>query len=91
MLSKDMDIFRVRPDTSIKVGSVRFNEKDLSSELNFMAALKNSVKGLGDGAYSVHPADGLFARFSLASHSVMLERRSENTGAMMPCWKNFDV
>jgi hypothetical protein len=90
MLSSNMDIFRVRPDKSIKVGSIRLNKKSLSSESELMAALKDSVKDLDDGMYSVHPADKMFARFKLTSNSIKLERRSENTGVMMPCWNNFE-
>lgn len=85
-----MDIFRVRPDKSTKVGSVIFDEKSLKSESNLVAALKGSVKNMDDGAYSVHPANRMFARFDLANHMIKLERRSENTGVMMPCWKDFE-
>jgi hypothetical protein len=88
---REMGIFRVKLDNSTKVGSIQFDEKNLKSEAELMAALKDSVKNLDDGMYSVHPNDGLFARFKLIDHSIQrLERSSEHTGAIMPCWNNFE-
>jgi methionine synthase II (cobalamin-independent) len=88
---REMDIFRVRFDSKTKVGSIQFNEKNLRSEAELMAALKDSVKDLDDGMYSVHPNDGLFARFEIINHAIpKLEKLSEHTGAIMPCWNNFE-
>lgn len=88
---KEMDIFRVRSDNSTKVGSIRLNEKNLKSESELMIALKDTVKDLDDGMYSIHPAGGLFARFKLIDHAILkLERWSENTGTVMPCWNYFE-
>lgn len=88
---KEMDIFRVRSDSKTKVGTIQFNEKNLKSETELMVALKDSVKNLDDGMYSVHPNDGLFARFKLIDHAILkLERLSENTGVIMPCWNYFE-
>lgn len=89
MVSNDMGIFRVRGGSSSKVGSIILNEKSIRSESGLMAALKDIVKDMDDGAYSVHPANTLFARFKLINNSIRLERRSQNTGTMMPCWNNF--
>ncbi|MBW2991688.1 hypothetical protein KY345_00540 [Candidatus Woesearchaeota archaeon] len=89
--SREMDIFRVRPDNKTKVSSIRLGEKDLRSESSLRAALKHNVKDLDDGMYSVHPANALFARFELINHSISrLERWSENTGILMPCWNYFE-
>jgi hypothetical protein len=86
-----MDIFRVRLDSKTKVGSIQFNEKSLKSEAELISALKDSVKNLDDGMYSVHPNDRLFARFKLVDHAILkLERLSENTGILMPCWNHFE-
>ncbi|MBW2991640.1 hypothetical protein KY345_00300 [Candidatus Woesearchaeota archaeon] len=86
-----MDIFRVRLDNKTKVGSIMLDEKDMRSESKMMAALKDSVKNLDDGMYSVHPDNALFARFNLINQSIpKLERWSENTGILMPCWNNFE-
>lgn len=86
-----MNIFRIKLDSKTKVGSIQFNEKNLKSEAELMAALKDSVKDLDDGMYSVHPNDGLFARFKLADHAILrLERSSEHTGVIMPCWNHFE-
>jgi hypothetical protein len=89
--SKDMGIFKVRLDSKTKVGAVQFSEKSLKSEAEIIIALKDNVKDLDDGMYSVHPNNELFARFNLVDHKILkLEKWSENTGAAMPCWNYFD-
>jgi hypothetical protein len=88
---REMEIFRVRLDARTKVGSIKFNEKNLKSEAELITALNDSIKELEDGMYSVHPSDGLFARFRLTNHTILkLEKLSENTGITMPCWNYFE-
>jgi len=89
--NKDMDIFRIGLDSKTKVGSIKFNEKNLKSEAELIIALNDNVKNLEDGMYSVHPNDMLFARFKLIDHIILkLEKLSENTGITMPCWNHFE-
>jgi len=89
VIGKKLDIFFSKFDNPVKVSSVRFNEKDLKSEADFIDAVQKVVKEMDSGTYTIHHNDGLFARFDLKKKQVNLHRWSENTEMRMPCWDYF--
>lgn len=91
IIGKELDIFFNKFDSSTKVRTIKFAEKDLKSEADFITALQKVMKKSDNGAYTVHHSEGLFARFDIKKKQITrLHRWSENTGIIMPCWNYFN-
>ena len=91
IIGKELDIFFNKFDSFIKVGAIKFAEKDLKSETDFINALQKVMKKSDNGTYTVHHDEGLFARFNIKKKQlVRLHKWSENTGIIMPCWDYFN-
>ena len=87
---KKMKIFFRKFDTSVVVGSITLQKKDLQSEVEFKDALQKAAEGFDNGTYTLNHDQSLFARFDMMSNQlVRLHKSSEMTGAIMPCWAFF--
>ena len=89
LVAKKLYIFLSKFDNSVKVGNIRFNEKDLKSEANFIIALQKAKNALNDGTYTIQSSENLLARFDVKNKGIKLHRYSENTGILLPCWNHF--
>jgi len=90
IIGKEMDIIHDQLDSSAKVGTIKFDKKDLKSETDFITALQKVMEKSDGGTYTVHHSEGLFARFDIKKKQITrIHRLSENTGMVMPCWDYF--
>lgn len=88
---KKLDLCLVGFDRETRVNSMKLSEKNLTSESELIVALQSRMKKLDDGMYSLHPNNELFARFRMVDNVISnLEKRSQNTGVVMPCWTYFE-
>ena len=90
IIGKEMEIIHDQLDSSTKVGTIKFDKKDLKSETDLISALQKVMEKSDSGTYTVHHSEGLFARFDVKKEQVTkIHRLSENTGMVMPCWDHF--
>lgn len=90
IIGEELGVFYNKFDKLVKVGMLKLNKENLSSEINCIDALQKVIKKPVKGSYSVHLDQGLFASFGIEVDTInKLHRRSENTGVILPCWRYF--
>lgn len=91
IIKNELEIFYTKFDKSVKVGTLKLNEKDLQSEASCIAAIQKAIKDPLKGSYTIRMNQGLFASFDIEVDKInKLHKRSENTGVVMPCWNYFE-
>ncbi len=89
VIRKRFNIFSNKPDSQIKVGTIKLDNTELNSEVDFISALQKAITNMDNGTYAIHHNNSLFARFDVKNRKIELHKRSLNTGILMPCWNYF--
>lgn len=90
LVGKGLEIFYLKLDNKVKVGSLILENENLDSEANCIRVLQKAMESSEAGPYAVHLDHALFASFHVESNKInSLHRRSLSTGAVLPCWSYF--